>query len=48
MMTHPLLWWPTPSSRNSSAAFSMVSFEGGSGIERIDRASSAFGLIVKR
>ena len=36
---------PTPISRNSSVAFSIIIFVGGSGMERNESASSALGLL---
>jgi hypothetical protein len=46
MITQPILSRPTPISRNLSVASSIDSFEGGSGSDKSDKASSAFGLKI--
>jgi hypothetical protein len=46
MITQPDLFRPTPISRNLSVASSIDSFDGGSGSDKSDKASSAFGLKI--
>jgi len=46
MITQPVLFRPTPISRNLSVASSIDSFDGGSGNDKSDKASSAFGLSI--
>ena len=46
MITQPVLFRPTPISRNLSVASSIDSFDGGSGSDKSDKASSEFGLHI--
>lgn len=46
MITQPVSFRPIPISRNLSVANSIDSLEGGSGSDKSDKASSAFGLYI--